>query len=93
MAFLRAGLYQPPSRALAVAVLARARRMAALHQVRGDSVSEWLASEARAGGIGDNAAALAVMELPAYRDQAAQAYALRHPDRVKVLNDLLAVLA
>jgi hypothetical protein len=33
------------------------------------------------------------MELPAYRDQAAQAYALRHPDRVKVLNDLLAVLA
>ena len=93
IAFLGAGLHQPPSRALAVAALARARRTVALHQVRGQSVSEWPASEARTGGIGENAAALAVMELPGYRDQARQAYALRHPDRVKILKDLLVVLA
>ena len=43
--------------------------------------------------IRKNTAALAVMKLPEYRNQASQAYALRHPGRLKVLNDLLAVLA
>jgi hypothetical protein len=59
---------------------------------RGESTSEWLASEIRLRGIRENAAVLAVMEIPEYRYPAAQAYALRYPDRLKVLNDLLAVL-
>ena len=32
------------------------------------------------------------MELPEYRAMAAQAYARHHPDRITVLNDLLAAL-
>jgi hypothetical protein len=32
------------------------------------------------------------MEVPEYRHQTAQAYALQHPDRIKVLNDMLAAL-
>jgi hypothetical protein len=28
------------------------------------------------------------MEMPGYRQQAAQAYALRRPDRLKTINDL-----
>jgi hypothetical protein len=38
------------------------------------------------------ATALAVMELPEYRHPTAQMYALHHPDRLKALNDMLAVL-
>jgi hypothetical protein len=32
------------------------------------------------------------MELPEYRHPTAQMYALHHPDRLKALNDMLAVL-
>lgn len=92
MAFLGAGLHQPPSRALAVAALAAVRRMVASHQVRGESISEWLNSEIRLHGIRGNAAALAVMELPGYRHPTAQMYALHHLDHLKALNDMLAVL-
>jgi hypothetical protein len=66
--------------------------MFASHQVRGESIGEWLNSEIRLHGIRENAAALAVMELPEYRHPTAQMYALHHPDRLKALNDMLAVL-
>ncbi len=80
MAFLGAGLRPPPSRALAVTALAGARRSAASHQARGESLGKWLTGEIRVRGIRENAAALAVLELPGYRAMAAQAYARHHPD-------------
>lgn len=92
MDFLGAGLHQPPSRALSVAALGDARRMFA-SQARDELlISEWLTGEIRLHGIRENAATLAVMEVPEYRHRAAQTYALHHPDRLKALNDLLAAL-
>jgi hypothetical protein len=44
-------------------------------------------------GIRENAAVLAVMEIPDFRHETAQAYALDHPDRWPVLEDMLAALA
>jgi hypothetical protein len=44
---------------------------------------EWLNSEIRLHGIRENAAALAVMEVPEYRDQTAQTYALPTPADLK----------
>jgi hypothetical protein len=92
MAFLGAGLRPPPSRALTVTALAGARRAVASHQARGESLGKWLAGEVRVRGIRENAAVLAVMELPEYRAMAAQAYARHHPGRITALNDLLAAL-
>jgi hypothetical protein len=93
MAFLGAGLHQPPSTAQAVAALANARRMVASLLSRGEPVAPWLANETRLRGIRENAATLAVMEVQEYRHGTAQAYAGQHPDRVDALRDLLAVLA
>ena len=93
MAFLGAGLVQRPSRAQAVDALAAARRGVASCQARGGAVSEWLADQVRRHGIGENAAVLAVLEIPDLRHQAAQGYVREHPGRRQALEDLLAVLS
>jgi hypothetical protein len=92
VAFLGAGLGQPLSTAIAVEALASARRTVAAHLARGASIGEWLASEIRVRGMRENAAVLAVMEIPEHQQLTAHAYVQRHPDRGKALNDLLAVL-
>jgi hypothetical protein len=93
LAFLSAGLHDRPSRAVMVSALAGARRTVAMLQSRGEPVADWLASETRLRGIRENAAALAVMEIPEHRHDTAQAYAREHPDRLRIVGDLLAVLA
>jgi len=85
LAFLGAGLQQPPDRALAVTALASARRDLAALQASNLPVGTWLTEQARHGGIRENAATLAVLELPEHHQQAAQAYADRHPDRITSL--------
>jgi hypothetical protein len=92
MAFLEAGLFPRPSRAQAVDALAVARRGVASCQARGEAVSEWLAGEINRRGICENAAVLAVLEIPDLRHRAAQGYVLDHPDRRQALKGLLAVL-
>jgi hypothetical protein len=92
MAFLGAGLHEPPSRALALSALAGARRTVASLLSCGELVAEWLATETRLRGIRENAATLAVMELQECRHDTAEAYARDHPDRLDILRDLLAVL-
>jgi hypothetical protein len=91
-AFLGAGVHSPPSTALLVAALASARRSVAMQQARGLPVDGWLAEEVRLRGIRENAAVLAVLELPGRREEAAQAYRQQHPDRAGVLSALLEVL-
>ena len=91
-AFIGAGMRSPPSKALLVAALAGARRAVAMHQARGLALDQWLAGEVRLRGIRENAAVLAVLEMPGRREEIAQAYRRRHPDRAGALNDLLAVL-
>ena len=93
VAFIGAGMPSPPpSTALLVAALAGARRAVAMHQACGLAVDEWLAGEVRLRGIRENAAILAVLEMPGRREEIAQAYRRQHPDRVGTLSDLLAVL-
>lgn len=89
MTFLGAGLVQRPSRAHAVAARAVARREVASCQAGGESVMEWLAGEVHCRGIRENAAVLAVLEIPQYRHQA---YALDHPGHLRALEDMLASL-
>jgi hypothetical protein len=89
LAFLGAGLHQPPDRALAVTALGSARRDLAARQASSQPIGPWLTEQARHGGIRENAATLAVLELPELHHQAAQAYADRHPDRIAALNQLI----
>jgi hypothetical protein len=92
VAFVGAGMPSPPSTAVLVAALAAARRAVAMHQARGLAVDPWLASEVRLRGIRENAAVVAVLEMPGRREEIAQTYRRQHPDRAGALNDLLAVL-
>ena len=59
IAFLGAGMPSPPSKALIVEALARARRAVAMHQGHGRALDEWLTGEVRLRGIRENAAVLA----------------------------------
>jgi hypothetical protein len=92
-AFIGAGVPSPPSTALLVQALAGARRAVAMYSARGLAVDQWLAGEVRLRGIRENAAVLAVLEMPERREEVAQAYREQHPNRAGALNDLLAVLA
>lgn len=69
--------------------LGSARRDLAARQASGQPIGPWLTEQARHGGIRENAATLAVLELPELHRQAAQAYADRHPDRITALNQLI----
>lgn len=91
-AFLRAGMHDQPSIALTVQALADARRSVAAHQARREPIDGWLAGELRSPGIKENAATLAVLEIPEYRQEISQSYTNRYPDRVAILSELLAVL-
>jgi hypothetical protein len=92
IAFIGAGMPSPPATAVLVAALAGARRAVAMHQARGLAIDRWLAGEIRLRGIRGNAAVLAVLEMPARREEVARAYSQQHPDRAGALHDLLAVL-
>jgi hypothetical protein len=45
-------------------------------------IEKWLAGEVRFPGIKENAATLAALEIPGHRQEVAQSYASRHPDRL-----------
>ena len=81
------------STAVAVNALASARRAVAAHLARGAAIDGWLASEIKPAGIRENAAVLAVIEMPEHQYATAHAYGLRHADRLNTLNDLLIVLS
>jgi len=91
IAFLGAGMPSALSTALIVTALAGARRAVAMHKAHDRALDQWLAGEVRMRGIMENAAVLAVLELPRRREETAQAYRQEHPDRAGALRDLLAV--
>jgi hypothetical protein len=92
IAFLGAGLSSAPSKALAVTALADARRAVTARQAQGQALDAWLAGEVRVRGIRENAAVLAMLELPGRREETARVYRDEHPDRAGVLADLLAII-
>ena len=92
IAFLGAGMHDRPSPALCVRALADARQSVAVDRGRGQLIEEWLAAEIQFRGIKENAATLAVLEIPEHRQDTARSYASRHPDRVALLDELLVVL-
>lgn len=70
-------------------VLGNVRRDLAAQQAGNQPIDTWLAEQVRHGGIRENAATLAVLELPEHHDQTAEAYAGRHPDRIIALTQLI----
>jgi hypothetical protein len=90
--FLSAGLPSPLPTSVMVAALAAARREVVAHQARNESLGSWLASEVRMRGVRENAAVLAVLELPARRAEVAAAYRREHPDRATTLDAVMAIL-
>jgi len=63
-----------------------------MHQARGLAFDGWLAGESALRGVRENAAVLAVLEVPERRAETAQIYRRQHPGRSDALNDLLAVV-
>jgi hypothetical protein len=92
VAFMSSGMPSPPSSALIVEALADARRVVTMLQARGHDLDEWLAGRVRLRGIRENAAVLAVLELPGRRAETAREYHYQHPDRASILGDLLTVM-
>ncbi|GIH11467.1 hypothetical protein Rhe02_95340 [Rhizocola hellebori] len=89
-AFLGAGLVPSPSRVDMARALATARLCVASYLNRQEPLASWLACEIRARGLRENAAVLAVLEIPAERDRAARDYLRRHPTHSAELYELLA---
>lgn len=75
-----------------VAALAAVRCAVMVHQTRNEPFDSWLASEVRMRGVRENAAVLAVLELPARRAAMATEYRREHPDRATALDAVMAVL-
>ncbi len=73
-----------------VSALAVARQTVQAHQAPIDS---WPAGEVRLRGIRENAAVLAVLEIPEHAGEVAAAYLREHPDRAAALDAALAALA
>lgn len=90
--FLSAGLDPAPSRAILVSVLADARRSVAALQSRGESVTQWLESEARLRGVKENAATLAALEVSNQRETIANSYRKKYPERGPRLDIILPYL-
>ncbi len=90
--FLTAGLPAPASKAVLVDALAGARRAVASRRHLQQSLVPWLNAQIRLGGIRETSAVLAVLEMPEYRQEAAERYRREHPERAGALDQLLDVL-
>ncbi|WP_344502141.1 hypothetical protein [Dactylosporangium maewongense] len=82
----------PPSRAVMVSALGEARRAVRERRERGLEIGEWLDGEVRLRGVRENAAVLAVLEVPEWRDGVAARYRGAHPERADILAAVLAVI-
>jgi hypothetical protein len=92
VAFLGAGLVGV-STAVFVSTLATARRTLTAHRIQHRPVDDWLAAEIRLRGVRENAAVLAMLESGQRRQEVADAYRSRYPDRSDPLDQMLALLA
>src|SRR5262245_66298123 len=81
VSFLGAGLSFPLPTSVMVSALAAARREVKAHLARRAPVDCWLESEVRLRGVRENAAVLAVLDLPERRAEVAEGYRRDHPDR------------
>ncbi|MGI5185348.1 hypothetical protein ACQEVZ_54800 [Dactylosporangium sp. CA-152071] len=75
-----------------VSALGEARRAVRERRERELELGEWLDGEVRLRGIRENAAVLAVLEVPEWRDGAVARYRGAHPERAGVLEAVLAVI-
>lgn len=60
--------------------------------LRNEPIDTWLAHEVRISCIRENAATLAVLEIPERREEIARSYRDRHPTHQPELDELLAIL-
>ena len=87
--FLGSGMGYTPARGQMVAALAAARRAVVVNRPHERLLKEWLQSETRVRGIRENAAVLAVMEIPEFREEIAREYLREHSERSHVLDELI----
>jgi hypothetical protein len=92
IAFLSAGTAPAPATAQLVSALAAARRAVAASRSPGRPLTEWLEGEVRLGGLRENAAVLAAMEVPEIRQTVARRFRREHPDRADLLAEMLTYL-
>ena len=88
-AFLSSGVVPEPTKALLVRALAAARRSVRELRDAGKPVAAWLGTQSRYGGLRENAATVAVLEIPELTAEVAADYAERFPDRAGVLRRML----
>ncbi len=90
IALLSAGLEPAPTRASMVGALADSRREVAALQRQGHDLMPWAIAEVR--GIRENAVVVAMLEVAAYREQTAESYRRRYPERTSQLDRFLTSL-
>ena len=88
-AFLGAGMGYTPTRGQIVEALAAARRAVKVDRRHEHLLKEWLQGEIRMRGIRENAAVIAVLEIPEFREETAREYLREHPERTQILDDLI----
>lgn len=88
-AFLEAGIDPPPSKASMVAALGEARRMVNSIQANPQAVDSWLRGQIKMRGVGGNAAAIAVLEIPGLRDNAERICCEARPEQASLVRRLL----
>jgi hypothetical protein len=87
--FLSSGMGYTLTRGQIVGALAAARRAVVVNRAHERLLKEWLQSETRVRGIRENAAVLAVMEIPEFREEVAREYLREHPERSQALDELI----
>jgi hypothetical protein len=75
-----------------VSALADARRAVSTLKAHNEPLDAWLLSEVKIRGVRENAAVLAALEVPEYRERAATSYRDSHPDRARQLDEFLRYL-
>ena len=86
---LAAGIVPVPTANQLVTALADARRHVASYHARNEPLDDWLATQVKRRGVIENAAVLAAVELPVYREMAANLYRRSHPERWPQLDGFL----
>ena len=86
LALFAAGMSYQPEPWQVVARMAEARRAIVELRWRGSPLDGWLGEEVRVRGLRENAAVIAAMEVPEYRERVAREYVERYSERAGLVH-------
>lgn len=93
LALIATGADRRPEPWQVVERFAEASRAVAALRHRGLPLDGWLSEQIWTPGLRENAAVIAAMEQPEYRERIAREYIERHPDRAELVRALVEPLA